>query len=378
MSLIMRKRVLLVKIESLEGTDPTPDGTSNAILVSNMNITPIDSEQVSRQLIRQFLGNSDTLLAQVGVSIDFEVEIAGAGAAGSAPAWGPVLKACGFTETPSTASIAITRSGAVATVTEATHGRASNDIVAISGCTQTEYNGNQTITVTGASTYTFAVVGTPATPATGVPVAGVATTYTPLSATFPSVTLYYNTDGVLHKITGARGTVSFDVQVKQIPKMKFKFLGVYNAPTDTALATGVFTSFQIPKVANTANTSSFSLFSYAGALQSMTLDMANDVQHKTLIGSEAILIIDRKPAGTFVIEQPTIAAKDYFAIAKAGTTGALALTHGTVGGNIVSFSAPRVSLGNIAQQENQGIAMLSIPFVAAPSSGNDEVSIAVK
>jgi hypothetical protein len=39
--------------------------------------------------------------------------------------------------------------------------------VTIAGATQTEYNGTFTITVTGASTFTYPVAGTPATPATG-------------------------------------------------------------------------------------------------------------------------------------------------------------------------------------------------------------------
>jgi hypothetical protein len=379
MSLFMRKQVVLAKIESVYGTDPTPDGTSNAILVRNLSTTLIDASTVNRQLIRAYLGNSDQILTQMGAALEFEVEMAGAGAAGAVPAWGPLIKACAFTESTTTNSISITRSSTTATVTETTHGRTTGDIVKISGASQTEYNGNQTITVSDANTYTYTVSGSPATPATGSPVAGLATTYTPLSASFPSVTLYYHIDGARHKITGARGTVAIDLAVKQIPVLKFKFQGVYNDPTDTALPTADYSSFQIPKVANTTFTSAFSLFSYSGKLESMSLDMANDVQHRVLIGGESIEVIDRKPSGTFVIERPTIAQKDYFSIAKAGTTGALALTHGTVGGNIVALSAPRVSIGNIAQQESQGVAMLSIPFVAAPSSsGNDEVSIAVK
>jgi len=62
----------------------------------------------------------------------------------------------------------ITRVGAVATVTLVyTHNYTAGDSILISGATQTEYNGLQTIAITGAKTFTFAVVGTPVTPATG-------------------------------------------------------------------------------------------------------------------------------------------------------------------------------------------------------------------
>jgi uncharacterized phage protein gp47/JayE len=62
----------------------------------------------------------------------------------------------------------ITRSGSVATVTTASeHGLATGVSVTISGADQTDYNITAIITVTGLSTFTYAVSGTPTTPATG-------------------------------------------------------------------------------------------------------------------------------------------------------------------------------------------------------------------
>lgn len=62
----------------------------------------------------------------------------------------------------------ITRSGGIATVTTAAaHGRATGDMVLIAGATQTDYNGTWVITVTGATTFTYALLGVPTTPATG-------------------------------------------------------------------------------------------------------------------------------------------------------------------------------------------------------------------
>jgi DNA/RNA endonuclease YhcR with UshA esterase domain len=65
-------------------------------------------------------------------------------------------------------SVGITRVGATATATTAiAHGYKTGDVVYISGATAPEYNGAFTITVTGTTTFTFTVSGTPATPATG-------------------------------------------------------------------------------------------------------------------------------------------------------------------------------------------------------------------
>jgi len=72
-------------------------------------------------------------------------------------------------------TVTITRSGSTATATwvGGSHPFVTGQKVVHSGATQTEYNGAFTITSTGASTYTFTVTGTPATPATGTILAAV-------------------------------------------------------------------------------------------------------------------------------------------------------------------------------------------------------------
>lgn len=378
MSLLTRKRTILAKIESVYGTDPVPTGAANAILVRNLNVVPINASTVQRDLIRPYLGNSDVMLAEVYAKVDFEIEVAGAGAPGLSPAWAPLIEACAFAETINTHSVSITSAAGVATVTETAHGRSVGDKISISGCTQSAYNGTFTIvSVVDANDYTYSVAGSPTSPAAGTPVVGVSAVYTPVSSAFPSVTLYYNVDGVLHKITGARGTFEIAMSVKQIPVLKFSFTGIYNSPSDTVAPTVDYTAFQKPSVVNTQNTTNFSLFGYAGFLESMSFNLSGDVQYRTLVGNESTLFVDRKPAGTFVFEAPTIATKDFFTIAKDGTTGSVAITQGTVAGNKVSFAAPRVSLGNPSYQDSQGVQMISVPFTAAPNTGNDELTVTV-
>lgn len=307
MSLLAKKRTILVKLETTYGTDSAPTGTADAMLVRNLNITPLDAKTVSRDLIRPYFGNSPVLLAETSVKVDFEIELAGASAAGTAPHWGPCLKACGFSETI---------------------------------------------------------------------VASTSVTYAPVSSSLPSVTIWVNIDGVMHKITGCMGTMDLTMSVKNIPTMKFSFTGIFNGPSDIAGPTVDFSSFQTPKVVNTANTTSFSLFSYTGKLESMSLGMNCDIQYRTLVNYEAVNLIDRKPSGTFVIEAPTITQKDYFSIAKVGTLGTMSIVHGAGAGNICTVSAPTVSLQNPAYQESQGVMMLQIPFTANPNVGNDELQIA--
>ena len=308
---LTRRRTILAKIETTYGTDPTPTGAANAILVRNLNVSPQNAEIVSRDLVRPYLGSSEQLLAGNHVTLDFEVEMAGSGAAGTAPAYGPLLRACGLSETTS---------------------------------------------------------------------AGVSVTYAPISSSFESVTIYFNVDGTLHKITGARGNVELTISARQVPTYKFSITGLYNAPTAAALPTVTYTAFQMPLVANNTNTTGFSFYSYSGVLESLNVNVGTAPTYRQLIGSESVLVTDRKTTGTVQIEAPAIGTKDFFGAALTdGTLGALDITHGTTGGNKVQISSSRIDIQNVSYNDNNGIQMLNIPFVAVPSTaGNDEFSIVVK
>lgn len=80
---------------------------------------------------------------------------------------GVIRYTAGFSGT-SKAITSITRSSTTATVTTtAAHGYATGNRITIAGADQAAYNGTFEITVTGGSTYTFTVSGSPTTPATG-------------------------------------------------------------------------------------------------------------------------------------------------------------------------------------------------------------------
>jgi len=68
---------------------------------------------------------------------------------------------------PHNASVTITSSGTTATVSHATHGYASGQFVNIQGAVEDAYNGCFSITVTGASAYTYTMQATASSPATG-------------------------------------------------------------------------------------------------------------------------------------------------------------------------------------------------------------------
>jgi hypothetical protein len=307
MPLIMRKAVLLAKKEVTYGVDPTPVG-ANAILVRNMTLTPLESDFVSRDLIRPFFGSSEQMLVGSRVKLECEVEIAGSGVAGTPPKWAPLIEACAFTETDTV----------------------SDD------------------------------------------------TYKPNSTAAASVTLYYNLDGVLHEINGARGDVSFELTAKQIPVMKFSFTGLYVGVIDAAAATPDYSGFMQPKPVDTTWTPTGTLHGVTPIISGLSIAMNNQVVHRKLIGAESVIIVDRKPTGQITFEASLVATKDWWTIARNATLAAMQVIHGTTAGNIVQIDAPKVQIGSPTYQDQDGVAMLQCDLTFTPNTGNDEISIVVK
>lgn len=96
----LRNTVILAKLETTYGQDATP-AAADALLVSDASIER-RYDNVDRELIRGYLGGSEQLAGTRSVQIEFTVELAGSGAAGTAPAWGRLLRACGMAETVTT------------------------------------------------------------------------------------------------------------------------------------------------------------------------------------------------------------------------------------------------------------------------------------
>ena len=94
-----RLRALLAKDESTYGSDPTATGSANAILCTELSIEPIQSDEVSRELIRSYLGNYDTLLANTRAQVTITVELSGSGSKGTAPQYAPLFTSCGLSQT---------------------------------------------------------------------------------------------------------------------------------------------------------------------------------------------------------------------------------------------------------------------------------------
>ncbi len=308
--MLTRKKVLLAKIETTYGTDATPAAT-DAILTKNLSITPYDGNTVQRDIDRPTLGNDISINVAPNIKVSFDVELAGSGTAGTAPGWGSLLRACGFSETIN----------------------AATDVV-----------------------------------------------YTPVSTGYEAATMHYEQDGQLHKVLGARGTVSFELSAGGLPVMKFNFTGLYQKPVAGSVVADL-SAFQIPVPVTKANTPTYIIHGYDAIATSLTLDMANNVIHRNVIGEEMVKITDRAPKGQLTIDAPTLAEKDMFALVESHrgvTTGAIQVVHGVTAGNIVQIDAPKTQLQTISPTDLDGVFGYQIDVSYMPDVGDDDVTITVK
>ena len=307
MAKLTRKKTLLIKKETSYGSTSSPTGSANAVLVRDLTVEPVVSDEVSRELIRGYLGNQEVLLANTRVNVSFDVEMAGSGTAGTAPKYSDALQACGL---------------ALTTVSNTSN------------------------------------------------------SYAPVSDSFSSVTIKYNTDGVNHTILGARGTFSINCEVASIPVISFQFTGLYSTPTDTAMPTTTYSNQADPVIFKNGNTSSFQLLGYAGAMQSWSFDMNNEIVYRELVGStKQVIITGRTPSGTAVVEAVALSGHNFFTDATGGSTGNNTWSHSGGAGNIVTVSCPQTDLSAPTYEDSDGIVMLNLPFMATPSAPNNEFSL---
>lgn len=319
MARYMRNAALLAKIETSYGTDSTPTGAANAMLVSALSITPLSAQNISRDFIRTYMGNSPSVVGPAYVQCQFTIELAGAGTAGNAPAWGPLLRACGFGEVISTGS---------------------------------------------------------------------RVDYTPVSASFESASLYYHSDGLLHKAIGCRGSFNLAARVGERPVLQFTMTGLDAGVVATANPTLTLTSWQAPLAVANAYTGQLQV---AGTYTTGTITsgtsyvstgleaaLGASVNFIPMIGQETVEIVDRRMSGRVSLDLTAAQEATFSTSVKANTLMSLGITHGTAAGNTVVVHSPSAQLLNWRKEDRNGRLLVGYDVNFIPSTGNDEFRICVR
>jgi len=304
--MLVNREVLLCKVESAYNTDPTPTEGANAILVENLAWAPEGARQIERQAIRSSIGKLKQLYGGTLISLTFDAEIKGSGAAGTAPEMGILFRGCAMGETI---------------------------------------------------------------------VASTSVAYSPVSTGHESVTFYYYQDGTLLKVTGARGNMTASLAAGNVGKCSFTFTGHLVSVTDVALASPTYNS-AVPGV-NIGT--SFTVGGYSAIVNELIIDLANELgtpaDMSASDGYSQVRVIGRDVQGSFDPEHVLVATNDFVGDWQAAS--ALALSTGTIGsaGNQYAVSLPAISYRNVSPADREGVRTLELPYGAAESSGDDEITI---
>jgi hypothetical protein len=376
------KRWIVVESEATYGIDALPDG-ADAMLVTDLNPSPMQGDEVERNLARPYHGASETFMANVRSGNEFSCELAGSGTAGAAPRPGRLLKSCGFAETLITPAVSGTATaGGANSITLAAGSSAVNNF----------YNGMILRITAGTGAGTVALItgyvgstkvatllplsGTVTPSATSAYTIGQQSAYTPVSDLYGSSTIYTYIDKIVHKSPGNRGTFTVNAEVGGIPLVGFSMTGLYSAPADVTPPTATYGDQATPNVVRHSNSGGFKLLGYSGCLQSVSIDIGNAVNYSERPGCNKEVSIDgRAITGNVLIEAPTIAQMDYFTAAlNDGQLGEFSFIHGNTANNIAALYSNRVKVGAPAYEDLNGTQMLRLPIRLIPSTaGNDEL-----
>lgn len=210
-------------------------------------------------------------------------------------------------------------------------------------------------------------------------VAATSVTYSRVSKNHSSATIYINIAGTLYKMLGTRGTATLRVTASGIVYLEFELTGLFTQPSAQAVP-AVTLGNQLsafPTVASSINTPAFTIDGTAHVLRSLALNFGNTVSGRFLIGSEGIIIHPIAESLDLTIEAVPLATFNPYQLAQTGAQKAVALTHGTIAGDIVTLTLPKCQFARPAGLENQqGIVEWPLRATPLPDTGNDQLTLA--
>jgi len=183
-------------------------------------------------------------------------------------------------------------------------------------------------------------------------------------------------DGGLKQFAGCMGSVKLVGAVGEPMFLEFTFRGKIYAITADTLITPTVDSTVPPVLLNAAFATNLG-GSESHIISSFEIDMQNEVNLRPSVNDEVgydyAQIVGRNPVGSMDPEYST--TYDWLAKITEDTEGTLTLTLGSVSGNIITTTAPKLRFLGMDPADRGGIRTLTVPFELNASSGNDEISI---
>lgn len=384
--LLVQRRQIAVKEEVTAGT---PVSLAQAdVIVQPFDLSVTDDISLYKRNPHQIhLDQERSIIGPRTRKIGFGFELKGSGVAATAAKWGLLAEICGFTRkaiTPLTIG-AITggpfQHGE--TITGGTSGATARVVKNTSTGTTTLFVVDITGTFSvGSETITGGISAATASESGGAG-ATAGQSYWPISTAFKAATMGSYEDGFVKTSRGTRGNLTMSGTLGQVLMGKGDFMGAEDLSQNAAMFTAPdFDNTEPPAFQETQ----LVLGSFNPKFVQFDLNMNNQVAMRKDAGTAtegliAALITDRDPGGTLDCEAELTTSKDFYGEMFLTTLQYMALTCGTVAGNIVEIIMPKVQIQNIADGSRDGIALMSIEFGAkryAEGAGNDSVCIVTR
>lgn len=316
---LIRNTAILLKQEVTYGVDPVPTGAANALLVSNLSITPFNAANVDRDIIRPYLGGSEQLVGSRYCQMGFDLELTGAGTVATAPAWGPALLSCGFAET----------------LTATFRADYTPISTAFKSCTIYWYDDGLLHKATGCRGNVMFKLGVGNKPVMSFSFTGLYST--PTAVVNPAVTL----------------------TAWKMPEV------IIDANTGDLLFGGTHATGVAPAIAG-------------GTLypsQGIEIDMGNKVDFTALLGGETVELTQRAVTAKFTLDLTAVEeAAAYVAVESTALT-TLGIQHGTVANQKMLVWMPSVQRINPTKADANGKRLVAFDARLIPVTGNDEIRI---
>ena len=207
-------------------------------------------------------------------------------------------------------------------------------------------------------------------------VAVTSVTYDPVSAGFETCSVVVDLDGKLVKIKGCVANMDFTIATGEVAMANVTVTGRLESITDGS-TTGTFDSTVPAPLISVP----FTIGAYGAVISALSIGMNNTIALPPDIsdaeGYGQPRITKRSIEGSFDPEQELVATESFDADWRSGavkvlTTGGI----GGTGGNITTFTCTYVHYRDVQSGDREGILTHDIPFGAAESSGDDDISIA--
>lgn len=209
--------------------------------------------------------------------------------------------------------------------------------------------------------------------------AGVSVTYAPVNSSFEAVTIYWYDGSKLHKLTGAFCTCRIVEEVGQFGRYEFTATGIWNIPTDASVPVMTLDNTKPQPVINLGLT----LGAYSPVAATLNIDLGiqigERVDFNSADGLRGLQLTGRAVTGSIDPESVAEATHSFYGNFRNATEVALAGNLiGTVAGNKVAITSPKVQYEAPAPGDRNQIRILNLPIRLNPSSdsANDEISIA--